>query len=627
LLATGPAEQTLTVLGVWRPHVDEIVLGADRATLEACASVADARFLATDRDWLERRCVCDWIALGDSTELPSAALLESLRRLPRSSHPVRISDGASRTLLVRNLPWTDETGKEWVFDGSAHPALSAGMAAMRPVTSSAPIVSSGYGSPELAYESSVRPLEQLAALASGEQRLLELEIHNGCDWPWPAGSVRPGFRWLHPSGYDHGLEGTGEAFDAVVRPGASARVLLPVPAPLESGPYLLELDLFHEGRRWFGCPTRIDLSVERVSRMASPTGGGGLAFEPVGSFDEIAEELDGLAEKAGNLFATSEWLSAWWRHYGRGELALSAARSGSGELLAVLPLYVSGRRPLRTLRFIGHGVGDQCGPVCAPDQSPAAARALAEQLAQNEFDLFVGHDLPVGDHWPGHVAYTTASPLLRLAGLDWEGYLASRQRRFRHAVRSFGQRLEDAYRVSFRQASGPTDVPRAMEELCALHEARWDGRSRALSGPNQELHVDFAQRAAARGWLRLTVMELDGAPAAAAYNFRFAGAEYEYQCGRDPAHDHEWVGMLLRCHSIRQAIEDGMREYRFLRGDEAYKYRLADDDPGVVTIGLARNPAARAALGLASRAPTMPWPVRRRLPPLVSPWPAARAAA
>ena len=58
---------------------------------------------------------------------------------------------------------------------------------------------------------------------------------------------------------------------------------------------------------------------------------------------------------------------------------------------------------------------------------------------------------------------------------------------------------------------------------------------------------------------------------------------------------------MLLVHSIREAVADGMREYRFLRGGEEYKYRFADEDPGLETIALSRSSVGRAAveLGLA----------------------------
>ena len=74
-----------------------------------------------------------------------------------------------------------------------------------------------------------------------------------------------------------------------------------------------------------------------------------------------------------------------------------------------------------------------------------------------------------------------------------------------------------------------------------------------------------------------------------------------YQAGRDPDWDHASVGLVLLAHSIRAALEDGRSEYRFLRGAEPYKYRFADEDPGLETIVVA--PAAPwAAAGLAQSA-------------------------
>src|SRR3954449_7135247 len=114
---------------------------------------------------------------------------------------------------------------------------------------------------------------------------------------------------------------------------------------------------------------------------------------------KLSVELDALAERSGNLFGTWEWLSCWWRHFGRGELMTNALRSEDGELLAVLPLCLSGRRPLRTLRFVGHGVGDQCGPVCVPERRAAAEHALRELVENGDFDLFIGDDLPGDGRW------------------------------------------------------------------------------------------------------------------------------------------------------------------------------------------------------------------------------------
>jgi CelD/BcsL family acetyltransferase involved in cellulose biosynthesis len=53
-------------------------------------------------------------------------------------------------------------------------------------------------------------------------------------------------------------------------------------------------------------------------------------------------------------------------------------------------------------------------------------------------------------------------------------------------------------------------------------------------------------------------------------------------------------------HTIREAMAAGAREYRFLRGGEAYKYRFTDSDHGVETLLIGRGLAGRAAVAAAA---------------------------
>ncbi len=102
-----------------------------------------------------------------------------------------------------------------------------------------------------------------------------------------------------------------------------------------------------------------------------------------------------------------------------------------------------------------------------------------------------------------------------------------------------------------------------------------------------------------RGWLRLWICEVDGRAVAAWYGLRYAGSECFYQSGRDPEWDGQSVGFILLAHSIRSAFEDGMTEYRFLRGGDAYKDRFADGDPGLETAVLGRGSLGRPAVAAA----------------------------
>jgi CelD/BcsL family acetyltransferase involved in cellulose biosynthesis len=93
------------------------------------------------------------------------------------------------------------------------------------------------------------------------------------------------------------------------------------------------------------------------------------------------------------------------------------------------------------------------------------------------------------------------------------------------------------------------------------------------------------------------MMELDGAPACFEYGFLFESAYFAYQAGRDPALDRYSVGFVLELECIRRALEDGATEYRFLGGEEDYKYRLPTEDPRLETVVAAGSRRGRLAAG------------------------------
>jgi CelD/BcsL family acetyltransferase involved in cellulose biosynthesis len=209
--------------------------------------------------------------------------------------------------------------------------------------------------------------------------------------------------------------------------------------------------------------------------------------------------------------------------------------------------------------------------------------------------VFAAELLPPDPAWHAlgaRLAARAAAPVLRFDGLDWDGYLATRSRNFRQLLRRRERRADEAG-AAFRLADAET-LDRDLDTLFALHRERWgDGSG---FGRHEAFHRAFARAALDCGWLRLWLLELDGAPAAAWYGFRFEGAESYYQAGRARRFDALAPGLVLLAHTVREAQRDGMEEYRFLRGDEAFKFRFADEDDGLLTLVRARGPLGTPAL-------------------------------
>ena len=346
--------------------------------------------------------------------------------------------------------------------------------------------------------------------------------------------------------------------------------------------------------------------LERICRAVRPGAQSRrpeLRLERLGLADRT-DEWDELARLSGNVFATPEWSSLWWRHFGTGEdrLMVAVCRTGERRPVAVLPLYLDRKGALRVVRFLGHGPADQLGPVCAPGDRSLAGRGLRQLLREHarRWDLFLGEQLPADEGWSNllgaSVVRTTGSPVLRFHTDSWDEFLASRSSNFRSQLRRRERRLAADHEVRYRLADDAARLESDLDVLFDLHGRRWSADESPFGGPREPFHREFAATALDRGWLRLWFLEVDGDAVAAWYGFRYAGTESYYQAGRNPDWDDRSVGYLILMHSIRTALEDGMTEYRFLRGDEPYKYRFATHDPRLQIVARGRGVAGRGAL-------------------------------
>ena len=325
--------------------------------------------------------------------------------------------------------------------------------------------------------------------------------------------------------------------------------------------------------------------------------------ERVDGFGVLDDEWNALAERSGSIFSTALWSRLWWEHFGEDrELLLHAGRSRDGSLSLILPLYAWRRRLPRVVRFLGHGPGDELGPVYVAGNHESAATALRHALAELGWDMFLGEQLPGEAGWStllgGRAWRREAGPTLRLPG-SWEEYLAGRSANFRQQLRRRQEALAHEGDVAPRLA-GEATLNSDLDALFALHRARWG--SQQTDFRDTPFHREVAREALGRGWLRLWLLELDGRPIAAWHGFQVGPVASYYQAGRDPAYDRLSLGFLLMSHSIRSAIAEGATEYRFGRGDEAFKARFASGDPGLESVALSRGAvgavgfsAARAA--------------------------------
>jgi CelD/BcsL family acetyltransferase involved in cellulose biosynthesis len=157
--------------------------------------------------------------------------------------------------------------------------------------------------------------------------------------------------------------------------------------------------------------------------------------------------------------------------------------------------------------------------------------------------------------------------------------------------------LERQPGFSMEILTAESEIAAALPTLWRLHHARWAGKggSHAVDGPLVErFHAAAARALARRGWARLYLLHVEGAPRAALYGFERGGRFAYYQLGYDPAWRQRSVGTVVLGAAIEDAFHRGLAEFDFLRGDEAYKHLFASSHRQLMQVRLATGARAQA---------------------------------
>jgi CelD/BcsL family acetyltransferase involved in cellulose biosynthesis len=303
------------------------------------------------------------------------------------------------------------------------------------------------------------------------------------------------------------------------------------------------------------------------------------------------------ASAAASAFLTFEWVSVWWRHFGRGRrLWIVTVRSG-GELIAIAPFVRCPRRirPPRlvpVLEFIGSAgtFGDHLDLIVKAGREAEAAEAVADALcgAGLAIDLDgMSADSSAAGHleaalarrgWVAGSEPADTCPFITLGGVTFDDYLARLARKHRSNFRRGLRNLTGQFDVQFDLVTSEAAREEAFAALVRLHLERWQDRGGSgafTTGAQVAFHDELTRRFLDRGWLRLCVLRVRGAIAAVLYGMSYHGRFSFYQSGFDTSFQQHSIGLLTIGLSIEQATREGSREFDLLRGTETYKFRWA----------------------------------------------------
>jgi CelD/BcsL family acetyltransferase involved in cellulose biosynthesis len=297
-------------------------------------------------------------------------------------------------------------------------------------------------------------------------------------------------------------------------------------------------------------------------------------------------------------FLSPEWLLSWWDCFGNGAPLLLTARE-EGQLIAVLPLYHHSEPECYKLMPIGISLSDYSDALVTSGR-PGLTAALLESIAGLPcWDECYLPELPPGAalleaQWPTELIVSrhieNTCPVLSLPDAIAELRAVVPRKTLRDLRRA--RRRAVAAGATAAIPAGPSNVSELMQDLFRLHEDRWQpiaGHGVCADPVAQRFHLTAARRMLAAGVLRLYVLRVGGATAAAYYGFTAKDTAYAYLSGFDHKFAELSPGTQIVAHAIEEAVQEGAREFHFLRGGENYKYAWGGVDRPNTALTLRRR--------------------------------------
>ena len=276
------------------------------------------------------------------------------------------------------------------------------------------------------------------------------------------------------------------------------------------------------------------------------------------------------------------WLEGWHTYFGQHvEPKLTAFYEGE-RLLGIAPLM----KDRETLLFLGHeSVCDYQEMIVVDGAQQRFYKAFLLYLEKEQVKELQLGALPQGEtlryvaefaERKGWCFHREAAGNLWRIDLpeSWEDYLLMLSSKQRHEVRRKIRRLDEYGGNEFSINHDGGERGKIFEEFLQMFV---DGDKEKEDFLHQKMRAFFthvAKELSSADLLRMGRLKLDGGNVAGIFCFTSDSEFFLYNNGYYTKYSAFSVGSLSKLFSIRYAIEQGLKYYNFLKGDERYKEQL-----------------------------------------------------
>ena len=306
---------------------------------------------------------------------------------------------------------------------------------------------------------------------------------------------------------------------------------------------------------------------------------------PLTSFTQIGDQWETVLSDSpvNTLFQTPQWQEVWWETFGDGRSMVGFYLTGPDGITGIAPLARTGD----TLSLVGNQeTVDYNDFLVRPGHEAVlydAVLGCMDELQCHTLTLTSLREAsPTLEHLPGlarqrgfsvEVEQEDVASGIALPG-TWDDYLAALSRKDRHELRRKFRRLESLPDWSWYSLTGEEQVADRLGDFIELMRLSKTDKDEWMTPEREQFFRRISQRMSRDGRLKLFFMELEGKPVATSMCFDYDSSRLLYNSGYNPDQAYYSVGLLLDALCLREAIEQDMKYFDFLRGDEPYKSHL-----------------------------------------------------
>lgn len=314
-------------------------------------------------------------------------------------------------------------------------------------------------------------------------------------------------------------------------------------------------------------------------------------------FLELENNWKYIFEKCGakNIFTSWEWCSLWWKYYGQNQKLMVLVVKDGEEIIGIVPLMLSDGnsstlwRP--RIRFIGEDIADYMD-FLIPRDNKKVVKVIANFLIKlNNWEVIDLKRIPETSpnlipikeciaelNYPHVFRVSSISPFIKIE-TRWDDYYKSISKGLKQDIRTALNKFKLLGEINF-ETFDENALKSVLDTFSTLHKKRQSnkiGQSLFETQTNRNFFYDLAFTFTRRGWADISALKINDRVISVVFTFKYKGTFFYWI----PAFDLEFSkyspAKVHLQNLLKNCFEQSYKEFDFMRGDEDYKSRWANN--------------------------------------------------